>query len=155
VRRRGIKVPYTIHFSPSLQPNDSNHPAGVIAQIFISSFLTPGGTSGTAIDSVGGHYPPHIRADVPANLLRCDDRIAPLYADIQNATLKEAAGVSAMAQGLVSFNSPVPRATWDSEAFKGRIAFVRTLKDAAVPLHIQQKMIDGMYYLLWIDGRGG
>ena len=51
--------------------------------------------------------------------------------------------VSAIAQGMTSFTSPVPRATWDSDAYKGRVAFIRTLNDAAIPLQIQQMMLDG------------
>jgi hypothetical protein len=48
-----------------------------------------------------------------------------------------------MAQGMTSFTSPVPRASWDSEEYKGRVAFIRTLQDAAIPLEVQQMMIDG------------
>lgn len=48
-----------------------------------------------------------------------------------------------MAQGMTSFNSPVPRATWDSQAYKGRVAYIRTTIDACFPLQVQQMMIDG------------
>jgi hypothetical protein len=48
-----------------------------------------------------------------------------------------------MAQGMTSFTSPVPRTTWDSEACKGRIAYIRTTTDACFPLQVQQMMIDG------------
>lgn len=44
---------------------------------------------------------------------------------------------------MTSFTSALPRATWDDNAYKGRIAFIRTLKDAAVPLPMQQQMIEG------------
>ncbi|KAF2000488.1 hypothetical protein P154DRAFT_575852 [Amniculicola lignicola CBS 123094] len=47
-----------------------------------------------------------------------------------------------MAQGMTSFNSPCPRATWDSDDYKGRVAYIRTLDDAAIPLQVQQMMID-------------
>ena len=77
-----------------------------------------------------------------ANLLRCDDRIPPLYADVPADHAKVVAA-AAMAQGMTSFNSPIPRATWDSDACKGRIAYVRTTKDEAFPLQVQQMMIDG------------
>jgi hypothetical protein len=39
-----------------------------------------------------------------ANLLRCDDRIPPLYQDVA-ADLADAVAVSAMAQGMTSFVS--------------------------------------------------
>lgn len=48
-----------------------------------------------------------------------------------------------MAQGMTSFTSPIPRATWDSNEYQGRVAFIRTLNDAAIPLQVQQMMIDG------------
>jgi hypothetical protein len=48
-----------------------------------------------------------------------------------------------MAQGMTSFTTPVPRASWDSDDYKRRIAFIRTVNDAAIPLAIQQMMIDG------------
>jgi hypothetical protein len=50
---------------------------------------------------------------------------------------------SAMAQGMTSFTSPCPRATWDSEEYKGRVAFIRTLHDSTIPLPVQQMMLDG------------
>lgn len=48
-----------------------------------------------------------------------------------------------MAQGMTSFTSPIPRATWDSDEYQGRVAFIRTLNDAAIPLPVQQMMLDG------------
>ncbi|KAF1971303.1 hypothetical protein BU23DRAFT_570077 [Bimuria novae-zelandiae CBS 107.79] len=116
---------------------------GVIRQIYISAFLPKGGDGQSVLGAFGGKYPPHIREDLPANLLRCDDRVAPLYQDVTPEGLRDVVAVAAMAQGIASFNSPVPRATWDSEQYKGRIAFIRTLNDAAVPLHVQQMMIEG------------
>jgi hypothetical protein len=48
-----------------------------------------------------------------------------------------------MSQCMTSFTSPCPRATWDSEEYKGRVAFIRTLNDATIPLQVQQMMLDG------------
>jgi hypothetical protein len=48
-----------------------------------------------------------------------------------------------MAQGMTSFTSPCPKASWDREVYKGRVAFIRTLNDAAIPLQVQQMMLDG------------
>ncbi|KAF2866641.1 hypothetical protein BDV95DRAFT_611692 [Massariosphaeria phaeospora] len=115
---------------------------GVIGQVFIAAILPRGGDGKDVLGTFGGHYPPHIRADPEANLLRCDDRIPPLFHDVP-ADMKDAVAVSAMAQGMASFTSPCPRATWDSEEFKGRVAYIRTANDAAIPLHVQQMMIDG------------
>jgi hypothetical protein len=59
------------------------------------------------------------------------------------AELAGVIAVSAMAQGMTSFTSPVPRASWDSDDYKGRVAFIRTIDDAAIPLAVQQMMLDG------------
>jgi hypothetical protein len=51
--------------------------------------------------------------------------------------------MSSLCPSYASWYSPCPRASWDSEAFRGRIAFVRTLKDKGVPLQIQDMLIKG------------
>ncbi|KAH3905254.1 hypothetical protein HBI56_173410 [Parastagonospora nodorum] len=114
----------------------------VIGQIYFAAILAKGGDGGNLLDPLGGQYPPHITPDPLLNVLRCTDRIRPLYHDVP-ADLAEALAVSAMVQGKTSFESPCPRATWDSDHFKGRVAFVRTLKDASIPVDVQQMMIDG------------
>ena len=48
-----------------------------------------------------------------------------------------------MCQGMTSFKSPCPRATWDHEDFKGRCAYIRTVNDQAIPYEVQKMMIDG------------
>ncbi|KAH7379145.1 hypothetical protein DE146DRAFT_626061 [Phaeosphaeria sp. MPI-PUGE-AT-0046c] len=114
----------------------------VIGQIFLAALLPRGGDQNDIVGTFGGTYPPHIRPDVPANLLRCDDRVGPLYQDVSEE-LQQVVADAAMAQGMTSFTSPVPRASWDSEEFKGSIAFIRTIHDAAIPLVVQQMMLDG------------
>jgi len=44
----------------------------------------------------------------------------------------------------------MPRASWDSEYFKNRVAYVRTVNDTAVPLFVQQIMIDGAKGPEWV-----
>lgn len=51
--------------------------------------------------------------------------------------------ISAMAQGMTSFTSPCPRASWDNEVYRGRVAFIRTMQDACIPAQVQQMMLDG------------
>jgi hypothetical protein len=46
-----------------------------------------------------------------------------------------------MSQGKTSFTSPIPAASWNTEAFKGRIAYVKTVNDAAVPYVAQEMML--------------
>ncbi|PVH96098.1 hypothetical protein DM02DRAFT_688615 [Periconia macrospinosa] len=120
----------------------SGKKAGIIGQIYLASLLAKGGGEETIVGIFGGNYPPHIRPDPEANLLRCDERVGPLYQDVAK-DIVDVVAVSALSQGMTSFNSPCPRATWDSEEYEGRVAFVRTLNDAAIPLSVQQMMIDG------------
>jgi pimeloyl-ACP methyl ester carboxylesterase len=85
-----------------------------------------------------------------------------MYQDVA-ADLADVAAVSVMAQGMTSLvrtqarihaettltasscyqHSPCPRATWDSDEFKSRVAFIRATQDAAIPLEVQQMMLDG------------
>lgn len=76
------------------------------------------------------------------NLLNWPNPIPALFNQVL-ATLATAAATSAIAQGLTSFNSPCPPTTWDSEHFKGRLAYIRTVYDALILLDTQQAMIDG------------
>ncbi len=56
--------------------------------------------------------------------------------------MADAAAASTIAQGLTSFYSACPRASWDSDEFKNRVVYIRTLNDTALPLFVQQMMID-------------
>lgn len=75
-----------------------------------------------------------------ANLLRCDDPRPPLFGDLPS-DLAAAAVQSCVSQGKTSFTSPCPGASWDSEAFKGRIAYIKTVNDQAVPYQAQNMML--------------
>lgn len=44
----------------------------------------------------------------------------------------------------------MPRATWDSDVFRSRVAYIRTLNDTAVPVSVQQMMIDNAKGAEWI-----
>ncbi|KAH7068990.1 hypothetical protein BKA63DRAFT_494432 [Paraphoma chrysanthemicola] len=112
----------------------------IIGQICVAALIPRGGDGNDILGTFGGENPPHIRADLPANLLRCDDRNL-LYSGVPKV-LEEAVAASAVAQGMTSFVTPLPRASWDSDDFKGRVAFIRTVNDAAIPLAVQQMMLD-------------
>lgn len=44
----------------------------------------------------------------------------------------------------------MPRASWDSNDFKNRVAYIRTLNDTAVPALVQQMMIDNAAGAEWV-----
>ena len=74
---------------------------GVTGHVYLSALLTKGGDGKDVPGTFGGHDPPHIRADPSANLLRCDDRIPPLYQDVPGNLIKTVA-VATMVQGMTS-----------------------------------------------------
>ncbi|KAE8420867.1 hypothetical protein BDV36DRAFT_305797 [Aspergillus pseudocaelatus] len=98
----------------------------VVGQIFIATILPRGGVS--VIDSFGGHLPPHMYIDPP------------LFYDVE-PTLAHAATQTSLSEGLISFSSPCPEPSWDTEAFRGRVAYIHTLKDHAVPYEAQVAMV--------------
>lgn len=56
--------------------------------------------------------------------------------------VQDAIVLSTLCPSLASFKSPVPSASWKTGAFKGRIAYIRTLKDQGIPLPVQDMMIE-------------
>lgn len=114
----------------------------VLGQIFIATILTRGGDGKDVVATFGEQLPPHIRVDEKENLVRCDDPKPPLFQDV-SPVLADAAVLSTVSPSLTSFKSPCPAATWDTEAFKGRCAYIRTLNDRAIPYEIQNMMLQG------------
>ncbi|KAJ5777169.1 hypothetical protein N7520_000415 [Penicillium odoratum] len=112
----------------------------VLGQIFIATILPRGGDNLSVIDGFGGQLPPHMYMDKEQNLLKCDDPKPPLFYDVQ-PTLADAATRASLSQGLTSFSSPCPEASWHTEAFSGRIAYIHTVNDHAVPYEAQVAMV--------------
>ena len=44
---------------------------------------------------------------------------------------------------MTSFNTPIPPASWCTEGFAGRCAFIHTKDDRAVPYLVQKMLIEG------------
>jgi hypothetical protein len=63
-----------------------------------------------------------------------------LFGDLPS-DIADAAVLSCVSQGKTSFTSPCPAASWDTESFKGRIAYVKTVNDRAVPYEAQSPML--------------
>ncbi|KAL2842646.1 alpha/beta-hydrolase [Aspergillus pseudodeflectus] len=112
----------------------------VLGQIFIATILIPGGDGLSVIDGFGGQLPPHMYMDKENNLLKCDDPLPPLFHDVPQP-LASAAVQTALSQGLASFSSPCPPASWNTDDFKGRIAYIHTRDDRAVPYEAQVAMV--------------
>ena len=82
-------------------------------------------------------------------MIRCADPIPPLYPEVP-PTLASAAAAATLSQGTTSFFSPMPRTSWDSDYFKDRVAYVKTMRDTAVPAFVQQMMIDNATGPEWV-----
>ncbi|CAI6342590.1 unnamed protein product [Periconia digitata] len=122
----------------------------VIGQIFVTSLLATGGEGKSTTETYGGELPPHISADPVLDLLRGNDRrVEALYNDVPQ-NLIDAVAVSGLPQGKTSLDSPLPRASWDTEEYKGRVAYIRALKDVAHPVSLQQTMLDLVKGVDWI-----
>jgi len=44
----------------------------------------------------------------------------------------------------------MPKASWDSDEFKDRVAYIRTVNDTALPVFVQQMMIDNAKGAEWV-----
>ncbi|TGO49072.1 hypothetical protein BOTNAR_0445g00020 [Botryotinia narcissicola] len=110
----------------------------VLGQIYIAALLVKGGDGGNIVDALGGSLPPHITPDVrTSRILTCADPGPPLYSDVTPLLFQNAIVNSTLCPSYASWHSPCPRASWDQESFKGKIAFIRTLNDTGIPLHFQ------------------
>ncbi|KAL8798185.1 MAG: hypothetical protein Q9182_006877 [Xanthomendoza sp. 2 TL-2023] len=114
----------------------------VLGQIFIAAILARGGDGKDVVATFGGQLPPHIQTDEKENLIKCEDPKPPLFHDLP-PVLADAAVLSCISQSLKSFQSPCPAATWHTEAFKGRCAYIRTVNDRAIPYEVQNMMLEG------------
>ncbi|KAI0890978.1 hypothetical protein F4806DRAFT_484218 [Annulohypoxylon nitens] len=117
----------------------------VLGQIFISALLVAGGDGKDVVAAFGGHLPPHIGVGDGnhAGLLTCDDPAPPLYQDVAPKLVQDAIVMSTLCPSFASFHSPCPKASWSSEHYKGRIAYIRTVKDVGIPLEVQNMMLKG------------
>ncbi|RDW92641.1 hypothetical protein BP5796_02035 [Coleophoma crateriformis] len=115
----------------------------VLGQIFISSMLVKGGDGKDVVATFGGQLPPHLIVNEAAGLIECEDPAPVLLGDVASQAESDALVLSSLCPSLASFTSPCPTASWDSPAFKGRLAFIRTLKDLTIPPVVQDMMIAG------------
>ncbi|KAF7946887.1 uncharacterized protein EAE97_004136 [Botrytis byssoidea] len=115
----------------------SGKKTSVLGQIYIASLLVKGGDGGNIVDALGGLLPPHITPDEPSGILTCADPGPPLYSDVTPIVFQNAIVNSTLCPSYASWHSPCPRASWDQESFKGKIAFIRTLNDTGIPLQFQ------------------
>ncbi|KAH7408150.1 hypothetical protein DE146DRAFT_363675 [Phaeosphaeria sp. MPI-PUGE-AT-0046c] len=115
----------------------------VLGQLFFATLLLKGGDGKTAVDAFGGAFPAHIEPDHAHNLLRAPSplRIPTLYSGVPGP-LADSAAASTLPQGMHAFCTPVPATSWANDEYVGRVACIRTTEDRAIPLDMQQKMLE-------------
>ncbi|PYI04742.1 alpha/beta-hydrolase [Aspergillus sclerotiicarbonarius CBS 121057] len=112
---------------------------GVVGMVFLAAFLVPEGLSCAGLQ--GGNLPPWILLDKPAaNLNVPADVVADFAADVDPALVKDI-GDKIKPHSTLAFNSPQPAPAWADTAFQGRLAFIVTTRDPAVPKEAQYGMM--------------
>ncbi|KAJ5425275.1 hypothetical protein N7465_000345 [Penicillium sp. CMV-2018d] len=112
---------------------------GVIGLIFLAAFLVPEGLSCSGFQ--GGDLPPWVLVNQPSvNLSIADDPINRFAADVDPA-LAQALTAEVKPHSTIAFTSPQPHPAWADEAFQGRLAFIITTEDRAMPKEAQFGMM--------------
>lgn len=132
---------------------------GVIGLLFLGAFIVPEGIS--CAGAQGGILPPWVLHDQvrgpprphysyimhfadmlqpSANLAVVDNPIKIFAADV-DAVFAQSLTAGLRPHATLAFNSPQPHPAWADEAFRGRLAFIVTTEDCAVPREAQFGMM--------------
>ncbi|KAJ5779113.1 hypothetical protein N7457_006833 [Penicillium paradoxum] len=112
---------------------------GIIGLLFLAAFVVPEGLSCAGLQ--GGSLPPWVLLDQPSvNLSVIDDPINYFAADVEPA-LARSLNQEVNPHSTLAFTSPQPHPAWADEAFQGRLAFIVTTEDRAVPKEAQFGMV--------------
>ncbi|KAF3480140.1 uncharacterized protein GIQ15_05487 [Arthroderma uncinatum] len=114
---------------------------GILGMIFIAAFLVPEGLS--CAGAQGGSLPPWILLDNPSPGLNVPDDPIKIFAADFDQGLAKKTEQELKPHSSLAFNSPQPPPAWADPAFKGRLAYIITGNDLAVPKAAQYGMIAG------------
>ncbi|KAL4745199.1 hypothetical protein BDW72DRAFT_208396 [Aspergillus terricola var. indicus] len=130
-----------------LRRNQEEKPGGVVGLVFLGAFIVPEGVSCAGLQ--GGALPSWILLDQPSPNLNLPDQPADNFAaDVSDGlTGKLVRGI--LPHSTMAFTSPQPHPAWADEEFRGRLAFIVTVKDKAVPKEAQYGMMNATGKL-WI-----
>ncbi|KAJ5247775.1 hypothetical protein N7468_002758 [Penicillium chermesinum] len=114
---------------------------GVMGLVFIGAFVVPEGLSCAGLQ--GGNLPLWILLDNPSpNLNLPDDPVGNFAADVEPELAKLLVS-EIKPHSSLAFTAPQPHPAWADEEFKGRLAFIVTANDPAVPKEAQYGMMAG------------
>ncbi|OJJ70087.1 hypothetical protein ASPBRDRAFT_181694 [Aspergillus brasiliensis CBS 101740] len=121
------------------QRSKENKKGGVLGLIFIAAFVVPEGLSCAGLQ--GGNLPPWILLDQPSDQLNYpDDPIGNFAPEVDSVLVKDLEA-HLKPHATLAFTSPQPAPAWADEAFQGRLAFIVTALDKAVPKEAQYGMM--------------
>ncbi|KAL4755569.1 alpha/beta hydrolase, partial [Aspergillus foveolatus] len=123
-----------------LQRDQEEKPGGVVGLVFLGAFVVPEGASCAGLQ--GGTLPPWILLDQPAPNLNLPDQPAITFAGDTNSGLTDELVRGILPHSTMAFTSPQPHPAWTDEEFHGRLAFIVTAEDMAVPKEAQYGMIN-------------
>ncbi|PYH90963.1 alpha/beta-hydrolase [Aspergillus ellipticus CBS 707.79] len=116
-----------------------NKPGGIVGLIFIAAFLVPEGLSCAGLQ--GGNLPPWILLDKPSPQLNYPDDPVGNFAPEVESSLVQDLESKLKPHSTLAFTSPQPAPAWAEAAFQGRLAFIVTSRDLAVPKEAQYGMM--------------
>ncbi|KAJ5286739.1 hypothetical protein N7478_002425 [Penicillium angulare] len=112
---------------------------GIIGLLFIGPFVVPESLSCAGLQ--GGNLPPWILLDKPSTGLNVpEDPINNFAADVDPA-LARSLEADIKPHSTLAFTSPQPHPAWADEEFRGRLGFIVTTEDRAVPKEAQYGMM--------------
>ncbi|KXG52195.1 uncharacterized protein PGRI_084790 [Penicillium griseofulvum] len=112
---------------------------GVIGLLYLGAFVVPEGHSCAGLQ--GGALPPWILLDQPEpNVNIVDDPVKNFAADVNHGLVKKLTK-SVKPHSNIAFTSTQPHPAWADQEFEGRLGFIVTTEDAAVPKEAQTGMM--------------
>ncbi|GFF44459.1 hypothetical protein IFM58399_07298 [Aspergillus lentulus] len=112
---------------------------GIVGMVFIAAFLVPEGLSCAGLQ--GGYLPPWILLDKPYDKVNIPDDPAGIFAaDFDQGVAQNLAGYI-QPHSTLAFNSPQPAPAWADQAYAGRLAFIVSTLDKALPEGAQRAMM--------------
>ncbi|RAL08853.1 uncharacterized protein BO97DRAFT_408097 [Aspergillus homomorphus CBS 101889] len=112
---------------------------GILGLIFLAAFLVPEGVSCAGFQ--GGDLPPWILLDNPSSQLNFVDDPVGNFAPEVDQTLLGDFNSHLKPHSTLAFFSPQPAPGWADANYAGRLAFIVTAADKAVPKEAQYWMI--------------
>ncbi|KAL2864489.1 Alpha/beta hydrolase fold-1 [Aspergillus lucknowensis] len=122
-----------------VQRSQEDKPGGVVGLVFVGAFVVPEDVSCAGLQ--GGALPSWILLDQPLPNLNLPDQPLDIFAADVNFGLSKILQHGILPHSTLAFTSPQPHPAWADEEFHGRLAYIVTDEDQAVPKGAQYGMM--------------